>query len=129
MQGYSAMPCVHTADSTLLVLVLQPKTYDMIELEWDLWATDTMRTWKDDDIKKLLDLAEDCLVKACTNLRLDVQVPAAIPRPCSSCIYSHSHVHLSRGILPLPHAVCHIESSCPGQMKCLLRHSLFDKLA
>jgi hypothetical protein len=46
----------------------------MIELDWDLWATDTMRTWKDDDIKKMLDLAEDCLVKACTNLRLDVQV-------------------------------------------------------
>jgi hypothetical protein len=65
----------------------------MVELEWDLWATDTMRAWKDDDIKKMLDLAEDCLVKACTNLRLDVQVRlwhphhtcARRPAPAAPC--------------------------------------------
>lgn len=45
----------------------------MEELDSELWATDAMRAWKEEDIKKLLDLAESCLTEACANLRLDVQ--------------------------------------------------------
>mmetsp|Transcript_6 Transcript_6/g.16 ORF Transcript_6/g.16 Transcript_6/m.16 type:complete len:410 (+) Transcript_6:138-1367(+) len=49
------------------------KDYSMVELDWDLWATDTMRAWKESDIKDMLDLAEGCLKTACSNLRLEVQ--------------------------------------------------------
>ena len=46
--------------------------YDLEEVAWDLFATDEMRSWSDDDINELMDLAESNLKSSCEKLRLNV---------------------------------------------------------
>ena len=46
--------------------------YNLVEVEWDAFATEEMRSWADSDISTLMDLAEKSLKESCERLRLDV---------------------------------------------------------
>mmetsp|Transcript_30485 Transcript_30485/g.59550 ORF Transcript_30485/g.59550 Transcript_30485/m.59550 type:complete len:408 (+) Transcript_30485:44-1267(+) len=47
--------------------------YTLEEVPWDKFATDAMRSWKDEDVTSMMDLAEKSLTESCKRLRLDVQ--------------------------------------------------------
>jgi IMP and pyridine-specific 5'-nucleotidase len=50
-----------------------PGSYDLFEVPITEWQTESMKNWKDEDICKVLDVAEEALRDSCKRMRLDVQ--------------------------------------------------------
>jgi len=48
-------------------------SYDLYEVPGVEWQTEAMKNWRDEDISKVLDVAETALRESCTRMRLDVQ--------------------------------------------------------
>eukprot|EP00960_Hanusia_phi_P043559 756119-Hanusia_phi.AAC.3 len=49
------------------------ENYEMEEVDSDAFYTSDMKSWKDEDIRELLDVAEKVLRDACQRMKLDVQ--------------------------------------------------------
>ena len=99
-------------------------------LEWveqDVWRLDLMKSWREEDINSLLDIAEDALSSSAKVMRLKCQI---VRKPMAVGTSPHGPLSNSKGLIPCESRLTRecLEEAVLASQRTLFYHPVAEKI-